>query len=77
MNTMRIVANKKFAEENPAAAKLFEIMKMNINDVSAQNLMMSKGHNSSSDIESHANGWIKAHQAQFDAWLKEAKKAAM
>ncbi|MDV7103597.1 glycine betaine/L-proline ABC transporter substrate-binding protein ProX [Vibrio sp. TH_r3] len=77
MNTMRIVANKKFAEENPAAAKLFEIMKMNINDVSAQNLMMSKGHNSSSDIESHANGWIKAHQAQFDAWIQEAKKAAM
>ncbi|WP_413282848.1 glycine betaine/L-proline ABC transporter substrate-binding protein ProX [Vibrio sp. MA40-2] len=77
MNTMRIVANKKFAEENPAAAKLFEIMKMNINDVSAQNLMMSKGHNSSSDIESHANGWIKAHQAQFNAWIQEAKKAAM
>jgi glycine betaine/proline transport system substrate-binding protein len=77
MNSMRIVANKAFTEENPAAAKLFEIMKLNINDVSAQNMMMSQGHNSSADIEAHVNGWIKAHQKQFNAWIEEAKKAAM
>ncbi|UTT87161.1 glycine betaine/L-proline ABC transporter substrate-binding protein ProX (plasmid) [Vibrio pelagius] len=77
MNSMRIVANKAFAEQNPAAAKLFEIIKLNINDVSAQNMMMSQGKNSSGDIESHVNGWIKANQAQFDAWISEAKKAAL
>lgn len=77
MNSMRIVANKAFAEQNPAAAKLFEIIKLNINDVSAQNMMMSQGKNSSDDIESHVNGWIKANQAQFDAWVSEAKKAAL
>ncbi|WP_261884065.1 glycine betaine/L-proline ABC transporter substrate-binding protein ProX [Vibrio pelagius] len=77
MNSMRIVANKAFAEQNPAAAKLFEIIKLNINDVSAQNMMMSQGKNSSDDIESHVNGWIKANQAQFDAWISEAKKAAL
>lgn len=77
MNSMRIVANKKFAEENPAAAKLFEIIKLNINDVSAQNMIMSKGKNSAADIEAHANGWIKANQAKFDAWVAEAKKAAL
>lgn len=76
MNSMRIVANKAFAEANPAAAKLFEVIKMNINDVSAQNLMMSQGHNSSADIEAHVNGWIKAHQKQFNAWVDEAKQAA-
>ncbi|MBD0786458.1 glycine betaine/L-proline ABC transporter substrate-binding protein ProX [Vibrio sp. Y2-5] len=77
MNSMKIVANKKFAEQNPAAAKLFEIMKLNINDVSAENMMMSQGHNSGKDIEAHANGWIKANQKTFDSWIETAKKAAM
>lgn len=77
MNAMRIVANKKFTAENPAAAKLFAIMKLNINDISAENMMMSKGANKPKDIEAHANGWIKAHQKQFDAWIEAAKKAAM
>lgn len=77
MNSMKIVANKKFTEENPAAAKLFEIMKLNINDVSAENMMMSQGHNSAKDIEAHANGWIKANQKTFDSWIETAKKAAM
>ncbi|MEL7290479.1 MAG: glycine betaine/L-proline ABC transporter substrate-binding protein ProX [Pseudomonadota bacterium] len=77
MNSMRIVANKEFAENNPAAAKLFEIIKVNINDVSAQNMMMSEGKNSSADIEAHVNGWIKANQDLFDSWIEEAKKAAI
>ncbi|MCG6230736.1 glycine betaine/L-proline ABC transporter substrate-binding protein ProX [Vibrio furnissii] len=76
MNSMKIVANKQFAEQNPAAAKLFEIMKLNINDVSAENMMMSQGHNSEKDIEAHANGWIKAHQKLFDSWVATAKQAA-
>ncbi|MFA1572208.1 glycine betaine/L-proline ABC transporter substrate-binding protein ProX [Vibrio cyclitrophicus] len=77
MNSMRIIANKEFAKNNPAAAKLFEIIKLNINDVSAQNMMMSKGKNSSADIEAHVNGWIKANQSTFDAWIAESKKAAL
>ncbi|WP_087025029.1 glycine betaine/L-proline ABC transporter substrate-binding protein ProX [Thaumasiovibrio subtropicus] len=77
MNSMRIVANKAFADANPAAAKLFEIIKVNINDVSAQNMIMNTGKNSAADIESHANGWIKANQATFDAWVEAAKQAAL
>ncbi len=76
MNSMKIVANKKFAEANPAAAKLFSIMKVSINDISAENMMMRQGANSSADIEAHANGWIKAHQKLFNSWIKEAKQAA-
>lgn len=77
MNSMRIIANKKFADENPAAAKLFALMKLNINDVSAENMMMSTGANKPKDIEAHANGWIKAHQKEFDAWIESAKQAAL
>jgi len=77
MNSMHIVANKKFTDANPAAAKLFAIMKLNINDISAENGMMAKGANTLKDINAHADGWIKAHQKQFDAWIESAKKAAL
>ncbi|WP_027695555.1 glycine betaine/L-proline ABC transporter substrate-binding protein ProX [Vibrio litoralis] len=76
VNTMRIVANKEFAKANPAAAKLFSIMKLDIGDISQQNMMMRKGQNKPADIEAHANGWIKAHQKQFDAWVAQAKASA-
>lgn len=76
MNSMRIVANKKWAEENPAAAKLFAVMKLSVNDISAENMMMRKGQNDEEDIERHADGWIHAHQQLFDSWIEQAKAAA-
>ncbi|WP_105901154.1 glycine betaine/L-proline ABC transporter substrate-binding protein ProX [Vibrio gangliei] len=76
VNTMRIVANKQFAQDNPAAAKLFSIMKLDINDISKQNMMMRQGQNKPADIEAQADGWIKAHQKQFNGWIEQAKAAA-
>lgn len=76
-NSQRIVANREFAEENPAAAKLFAIMEISSNDISAENLMMRDGEDSEKDIERHAEEWIKAHQETFDGWIAEARKAAM
>ncbi len=75
-NTQRIIANKEFTDANPAAAKLFSIMKLSANDISAQNLKMRDGEKSASDIERHANAWIKGHQKTFDGWIEEALKAA-
>ncbi len=76
INSERIVANRKFAEQNPAAAKLFEIAKISINDVSAENMLISNGENSQKQILKHVSNWIKANQALFDSWITEAKKAA-
>ncbi len=76
-NSQRIVANREFAEANPAAAKLFEIMQISSNDISAQNLRMRDGEKNAEDIERHADAWIKANQAAFDGWVEEALKAAM
>lgn len=76
LNTQKIVANKQFAEANPAAAKLFAIMKLPVSDINAQNLAMKEGQNKPADIERHADGWIKAHQAEFDGWVKTALDAA-
>ncbi|MGP2730634.1 glycine betaine/L-proline ABC transporter substrate-binding protein ProX, partial [Serratia marcescens] len=59
-----------------AAAKLFAIMKLPIADINAQNLRMHEGQASEADIQNHVNGWIKAHQATFDGWVKTAAEAA-
>jgi len=72
----QIVTNKAWAEQNPAAAKLFEIIKLPVGDINAQNYMMSQGQNKASDIERHTDGWIKAHQKTFDGWISQALAAA-
>lgn len=73
VNSMRIVANKAVAEKHPDVAKLFEVMSVSVNDVSAQNKLVRDGQNKSKDIERHVDAWIKAHQAKFDGWIKAAK----
>ncbi|ADO47313.1 glycine betaine/L-proline ABC transporter substrate-binding protein ProX [[Enterobacter] lignolyticus] len=75
VNTMHIVANKAWAEKNPAAAKLFSLMKLPIADINAQNAMMHEGHASQADIQGHVDGWIGAHQQLFDGWIQQALAA--
>lgn len=74
-NNEHVVANKAWAEKNPSAAKLFSIVKLPLNDVNAQNQRMHAGESSSEDIQRHVDGWIHAHQATFDGWVKEAAAA--
>ncbi|MFT4464309.1 MAG: glycine betaine/L-proline ABC transporter substrate-binding protein ProX [Sodalis sp. (in: enterobacteria)] len=76
VNSMRIVANKQWAEANPAAAKLFAIMKLPIAYINAQNARMHQGEAQEADIERQTDGWIKAHQALFDGWVNTAAAAA-
>jgi len=75
VNTMHIVANNAWTEKNPAAAKLFAEMKLPSADITAQNSRMHQGQSSEADINAHVDGWIKAHQAQFDGWVKDALAA--
>ena len=75
-NTQRIIANREFVEANPAAGKLFAIMELSNNDISAQNLRMRDGEKSAADIERHADAWIAANQSTFDGWVKQAMSAA-
>lgn len=76
VNNSRILANKKFLEANPAARRLFELIRIPINDVSAQNDRMHKGENKPKDIVRHAKEWIAQNKAAFDSWIEEAIKAA-
>ncbi|GAA3968014.1 glycine betaine/L-proline ABC transporter substrate-binding protein ProX [Allohahella marinimesophila] len=76
INSERVVANKQWAKDNPAAAKLFEIAKLSVNDVSAQNMKVRDGEDSQEQIMSHTKAWIKANKDTYDGWLKEARDAA-
>lgn len=76
VNNEHIVANKAWSQANPAAAKLFAVMKLPLADVNAQNLRMHEGQGSSDDIDRHVDGWIASHQATFDGWVKQAAAAA-
>lgn len=73
---IQMVANKKFAEKNPAAKRFFELFTIPLADVSAQNNRMNKGEDSSEDIQRHAKEWIKENQEQWDEWMAEARAAA-
>ena len=76
VNDQMIVANKAFAEAHPDAAKLFSLMKVSVNDINAENLLMNKGEKSSEDIDRHVAAWIKANQKTYDGWLAQARAAA-
>lgn len=75
-NNEHIVANKAWAQQNPAAAKLFSIVKLPLADVNAQNQRMHAGESSAADVQRHVDGWIQAHQQIFDGWVREAAAAA-
>ncbi|MGP3698864.1 glycine betaine/L-proline ABC transporter substrate-binding protein ProX [Rhodobacter sp. NSM] len=76
VDSIGVVARNDFLEANPAAKKLFEVAKIDINDISAENKLITDGENSSADIERHATDWIAAHQAEYDSWLADARTAA-
>ena len=75
VNALRVVANSDFLNKNPAAKKLFEVAKIDINDVSGQNNKMRDGEDSDSDINRHVDAWIKSNRSAFDGWLKAARAA--
>lgn len=72
VNTQRIVANAS-AINHKDLAKLFEIMKLDVNDVSGQNMLMSKGENKEKDIKRHAKIWLDKNKDKVDGWIKTAK----
>lgn len=75
-SSIRIVANDQFLKQNPAARRLFELVRIDAKDINAQNLLMRKGEDSQRDIEIQAKDWIKEHRTEVDRWLGEARSAA-
>ncbi|WMS41330.1 glycine betaine/L-proline ABC transporter substrate-binding protein ProX [Acuticoccus sp. MNP-M23] len=76
INTIGVIANKDFAEENPAAAKWMEIVKIPVEDVVAENYSIYQGEKDDEAIRAHAEAWVAENAEQFGAWVEEAKAAA-
>ena len=65
-------ARHDFLADNPAAAKLLEVVKLNVVDVSLQIVEQDNGAN----IGDLVTRWIADNQEQVDAWIAEALAAA-
>ena len=76
VDSMYTLARDEFVENNPAAAKLLEVARIDIGDINAQNKLMSDGEDSSEAIDGHVDAWIEAHRAEYDSWLEAARAAA-
>lgn len=75
VNTQHVIANTAWLDENPAARKWFELLRVPIGDINAQNMLVNEGEKSDEQIRQHARDWIEANRAQWDGWIAEAKAA--
>lgn len=75
-NDIRAVANNDFLEENPAAATLFELIQIELSDVSEMTVRITEGENSDREIQAIAQEWIDENRDAVDGWLEEARAAA-
>jgi glycine betaine/proline transport system substrate-binding protein len=76
VSDIQVVANQKFMDENPAAKRLFELVKLPLIDISEQNTRMFEGEDSTKDIKKHVDAWVTKNKVLWDSWLEEARKAA-
>lgn len=76
VNDVYIVANADFLEDNPAAAKFFELVKIPMAAANAAQVKMRDGEDTIEDFERHAAEWIAQNQEQWDVWIEEAASAA-
>lgn len=76
VNDVYIVANNDFLEDNPAAAKFFELVDIPIGAVNAAQVKLRDGENTLEDFRRHAADWIADNQTTFDGWIAQASAAA-
>ena len=69
---IRVAARDSFLEANPAARRLFEVVKLDLYDVSDQIRSQVLGQ-SPADL---AARWIEINRSQVDTWLATAREAA-
>ena len=75
-NRIQVIARKEFLKANPAVNKLFQLAKLKIKDIAAQNKKMRDGENTPEDLERHVDEWIKANERTFHRWIVKSFKAA-
>ena len=73
---IQVTANNDFLAANPAAAKLLELVKLPIIEVSLANVEQDGGRDTNDDIAALASEWIERNRELVDGWLHEAAAAA-
>lgn len=73
--TYFVGGNKSWLEKNPKAATFLGALRISTQDRVKQNVLMSKGEKSETDLARHAADWIKANQQAFDEAVAKARKA--
>lgn len=73
-NSIRIVANEAFLRENPAARRLFELIRIPRQAIYKQKRRLYRDEHTTSTEA--AEQWIQAHRAKVERWLKAARTAA-
>ena len=67
-----VTARNEFLDANPAAEKLFQVIKLSVIDVSLANVDQDAGE----DPNDLATQWIADNRATVDSWIAEALAAA-
>lgn len=74
-NDIRVVANQKFLDVNPALRSLLSSVKIPFEDIAAQNARLLIGEDEQDDIERHAADWVRKNRAVVDEWQAAAVAA--
>lgn len=73
-DTIRVVASRKFVEANPVAKHFFELVRVPIEDINAEQKLVMMGEHKMEDIRRHALNWIDENRDLFESWLEEARR---
>lgn len=71
-----IVVTNDFLAQNPAAAKLFELVRLDAETMAMFNKKMIAGKSSTADIAAHLDAWISTHREIYNYWLIAARREA-
>ena len=75
-NDIRLVANSDFLDDNPAARRLFEVVRIPEGDIFEQNRLLVAAGYTSQAVTGAARRWISDNRQAVDGWLAQAREAA-
>lgn len=75
VNDIDILANNDFLTRNPSAKAFLSAVRIPLEDINAENLLIHQGQSSEKEVIGHAEKWVADHRADVDAWIKQAKAA--
>jgi glycine betaine/proline transport system substrate-binding protein len=75
-NDIRVVANSDFLDDNPAAARLFELVRIPEQDIFEENRRLFATGFTQQAVGEAARRWINENRDTVDSWLTQAREAA-